>query len=67
MMAKNCVIVTLQKTSYDDEATLKINANCDDVMKFLVNDLKEYEYSIDFKVILKKNEKTFFIKLESGI
>jgi hypothetical protein len=62
MNAKKTVIVTYQTTSYDDEATIKIHANCDDVMRYIVNDIEEYDYKIDFKCEIEKNK----VKLVSG-
>ncbi len=65
MNAKKTVIVTYQTTTYDDDATIKIYANCDEVMRYLVNEIEEYEYKIPFKCEIDKNSK-LTINLVSG-
>lgn len=55
-------ICTLQDTSYDKYATLKINATCDDLMKRLLNELgievTSYTYTQKYIIRHKKKDDT---------
>lgn len=66
VMAKKCCIVTLQDTNYDDHVDLKINAKCDEVMKFLVPDIDSFVFTQKFVLKWKKQEKKLKLSLESG-
>ena len=67
LMAKNCVLVTMQETPYDKEVNFSIHSKCDEVMKRLYPKLKEWEYDFDFRFTWEfiENKKIKLI-LDSG-
>jgi NAD+-dependent protein deacetylase sirtuin 6 len=66
IMAKNCVLVTMQETPYDKDVNFSIHAKCDDVMKVLFPDLKSWEFVYEFRLKWKTEKNKIKLTLDTN-